>query len=286
MKGKVGVRLLSSTTVSTGYDIISFYPPTVLRQGHWRPHMQFCCILIFCIGLPVNRYAKISLWGWETFVLTDTGVWWQLVTRQGQGHVRTPCCLQWGRCQCRGPNCTVKKKNKNKVAFLVSLRIDFLVHAFAPKTLAILRNHLTSTQLHDFDPILLFKHLCTKYHKVLNAIVKVENNICVQIKQKRQMVALWMYLECISARIAKCSQPGFAITEELRLIFPERAGKSWCGWDRNNAKPIWRSNPLAEIGKMRTTLETLRFRPMSYREKMRSVTCKWGCRKKFSQNFE
>ena len=122
--------------------------------------------------------------------------------------------------------------------------------------------------------------VCTKYHKVLNAIVKVENNICVQIKQKRQMVTLWMYLECISARIAKCSQPGFAITEELRLIFPERAGKSWCGWDRNNAKPIWRSNPLAEVGKMRTTLETLRFGPMSHREKMRSVTCKWGCRKK------
>ena len=117
MKGKVGVRLLSSTTVSTGYDIISFYPPTVLRQGHWRPHMQFCCILIFCIGLPVNSYANISLWGRETFVLTDTGAWWQLVTRQGQGHVRTPCCLQWGRCQCRGPNC---KKNKKQCCFSCS----------------------------------------------------------------------------------------------------------------------------------------------------------------------
>ena len=222
--------------------------------------------------------------------------WWQLVTRQGQGHVRTPCCLQWGRCQCRGPNC---KKNKKQCCFSCS--------CFCTKNIC----HFQELSKHQHNCIasILFlypsiktsicytrsKHqlkaqshctLCTKYHKVLNAIVKVENNICVQIKQKRQMVTLWMYLECISARIAKCSQPGFAITEELRLIFPERAGKSWCGWDRNNAKPILRSDPLAEVGKMRTTLETLRFGPMSYREKMRSVTCKRGCRKKFRQNFE
>ena len=171
-----------------------------------------------------------------------------------------------------------------------------LVHAFVPKTPDIFRNHLsidTTAWFRSYSTIqapivsrVTLHKVCTKYHKVLNAIVKVENNICVQIKQKRQMVTLWMYLECISARIAKCSQPGFAITEELRLIFPERAGKSWCGWDRNNAKPIWRSDPLAEVGKMRTTLETLRFGPMSYRVKMRSVTCKWGCQKKIRQNFE